>query len=131
MCRKCKRQKRSNSIKNEWEQHDSNGNPILEYGCVEFPGIAQSLPKILPVYFPTISELTRQENFKMAVTSFCFYQTKFVLLCSFISFYFIIHIRLKFTGSAKCDQLGLVCSTTLTIPVYQKLVHEIELMCLM
>lgn len=37
--------------RNEWQQHDSNGNLILEYGCAQFPGIDQSLPKPT-IHFP-------------------------------------------------------------------------------
>lgn len=55
----------------EWQQHDSNGNPILEYQCVQFHGIAQSLPKST-IYFPTILDFTGRKFYIVIRQSFHF-----------------------------------------------------------
>lgn len=82
----------------EWLHHDSNGNPILEYGCVQSRGIAQSLPKSI-IYFLTISDFTGRKFYSVIrhilFPGVCFISYKIRHFSSFVSFYFIVHLRLS------------------------------------
>lgn len=97
-----KTNKQTKKQKDEWEEHDSNGNPVLESECVHFHGVVQSRLKIPPnrKYQESFFLIIVHKNNKKAVV--------------------LIWLTTSLNAKDPKHQRGSVCMSTLAVPNFQR-----------